>query len=398
MAKILYFDCISGASGDMILASLVDLGVPAKFLDKELGRLKIPGLAISSLRVKRNGISCSQMKMKWSAPREYRHLHDILHIIHHAKFGSAIQERCEAVLNAIAHAESYAHGIPTDHVHFHEIGAVDTIVDIVGACLAIDYLKADEVRFSTLTEGHGTIKTEHGRMPVPAPATARLIKGFRVKRLDIPTELLTPTGAALLTTLGKQAATCPEGVVLKSGNGCGAKIFPDHPNFLRAMLLETGETLDQSAGRTVCLLETDVDHISGEIMGHVGGLLMEKGALDVSWTPIFMKKGRPGYRLSVLCMPDKTESFVDCIMLNTRTLGVRIQTVKRVVAGRTFREASFMGRKVREKICTWNGSLFSKPEYEDLARISREKNIPLIELAEKYAAVRRVPPARLKKT
>ena len=384
MAKTLYFDCISGASGDMILASLVDLGVPVRYLNKELGRMKIPGLSVSAARVKRNGLMCSQMKMKWRAPREYRYLHDILHTIRHAKYGSPIQEKCESVLHAIAHAEAHAHGISVDHVHFHEIGAVDTIVDIVGACLAINYLKVDEIRFSTLTEGHGTIQTEHGRMPVPAPATARLIMGFRVKRLDIPTELLTPTGAALLTMLGRQSAACPEGIVLKTGNGCGTKTFAGHPNYLRAMLLETAEASEQKAGDTVSVLETDMDHISGEIMGHAADLLMKQGALDVSWTPVFMKKGRPAYRLTVICAPEKSGSLVDCIMLHTRTLGVRIQTAKRVVADRAFRETAFMGKKVREKKCGYKGSIFSKPEYEDLARISREKSIPLIALADRF--------------
>ena len=181
MGTTLYFDLVSGASGDMILASLVDLGVPVQFLNRELGRLGIPGLTITSTHLKRSGISCRHMTMRWTTPKGYRHLPDILEIIKKGRFNEAINERCESVLNRLAEAEAAAHGIAKSEVHFHEIGAVDTIVDIVGTCLALDYLKVERILFSTLTEGQGTIKTEHGVMPVPAPATMNLIAGFHIR-------------------------------------------------------------------------------------------------------------------------------------------------------------------------------------------------------------------------
>ena len=384
MAKILYFDCLSGASGDMILASLIDLGVPVKFIDSRLRRLGITGLSIAASNTSRNGIACKRMTMHWNTPKTYRHLPEILRIIKNGRVGDGVFSRCEAVLNRLAGAEAKAHGIPKNRVHFHEIGAVDTIVDIAGTCLAVDYLKIDEIRFSTLTEGHGIIQTEHGTFPVPAPATANLIQGFHVTRLEIPTELLTPTGAALLTTLGKQVFVCPAGTVRKTGHGCGAKVFENHPNFLRAMLIETEEDRFVHGRDLVTVLETDMDHISGEIMGTVGNLLMESGALDVSWVPVYMKKGRPGYRLSVIVSPKKASSLIDLIMIHTRTLGVRTQNVQRVVAEREVKSKTFLGYRVSEKWCNYKGQSFSKIENDDMVRISKKVNIPVIELIEKY--------------
>ena len=386
MAKTLYFDLLSGASGDMILGALVDLGLPLKVLQQEFGRLGIPGLLISVSRIRRHGIMCNRMKMRWDTQKTYRHLPDILRLIKKGRFGEAVYSRCEAVLDRLASAEAKAHGIAKSEVHFHEIGAVDTIIDIVGACLGIEYLKIDEVRFSTLTEGHGTISAEHGIMPVPAPATANLMEGFHTTTVDVPTELLTPTGCALLTTLGTQSISCPAGTIKRIGYGCGTKEFEHHPNFLRAFIVETADaSTPQAAGDTVTVLESDMDHLSGELLGNVGGLLMERGALDVSWTPVYMKKGRPGYRLTVIAQPEKAESLVDVIMIHTRTLGVRVHNVQRVIAQRESATGRLLDREISEKRCSYKGSSFAKPEYEDLAAISREKGLPVVELMERYA-------------
>jgi uncharacterized protein (TIGR00299 family) protein len=370
----------------MILSALIDLGVPVKFIDFRLRRLGIGGLSIAASNTRRSGIVCKKMTMHWNTPKTYRHLPDILRILRKGRFGKKVFSQCELVLGRLAGAEAKAHGIPENRVHFHEIGAVDTIVDIAGTCLAVDYLKIDEVRFSSLTEGHGTIRTEHGTFPVPSPATAHLIQGFHVTRLEIPTELLTPTGAALLTTLGTQSLVCPSGVVRKTGHGCGTKVFENHPNFLRAMFVETREAGPAHGRDMVTVLETDMDHISGEIMGAAGSLLMENGALDVSWLPVYMKKGRPGYRLTVIALPEKSAALIDLIMLHTRTLGVRIQTVRRVIAEREIKSKAFLGYRVSEKRCRYKGHAFSKIENDDLVRISKKKKIPVIELLERYKA------------
>jgi len=364
--------------------------VPVKFLNSQLKRLGIPGgLSITASNTRRNGILCKRMAMHWAASETYRHLPDIQKIIKRGRFNKKVFLQCGAVLDRLAMAEARAHGIPKNSVHFHEIGAVDTIVDIAGTCLALERLKVDEVCFSTLTEGHGTIRTEHGKFPVPAPATANLIKGFHITRLDIPTELLTPTGAALLTTLGTQTLVCPAGTVRKTGRGCGAKVFENHPNYLRAMLIDTEEAGPAHDRDTVTLIETDMDHISGEIMGAAGSLLMGNGALDVSWTPVFMKKGRPGYRLSVIASPKKSAALIDLIMIHTRTLGVRIQTIQRVIAEREIKSGNFLGYRVSEKRCSYKGHTFSKIENDDLVKISKKKKLPVIELIERYVIGRR---------
>jgi pyridinium-3,5-bisthiocarboxylic acid mononucleotide nickel chelatase len=386
MAKTAYFDLLSGASGDMILGALVDLGVPIAYLQRELGRMGIPGLKISVARTRRHGILCNRMKMSWETPKTYRHLPDILRLIKKGRFDPAVYTRCEAVLDRLAAAEAKAHGIPKSEVHFHEIGAVDTIIDIVGACLGFDYLKIDDIYFSTLTEGHGTISAEHGTMPVQAPATANLMQGFHATTLNIPTELLTPTGCALLTSLGAQSLSCPAGRIERIGYGCGAKEFEHHPNYLRAFLVETADPSVKQTGRdVVTVLETDMDHLSGEVLGNVGGLLMELGALDVSWTPIYMKKGRPAYRCTVIAQPEKAGELAETIMVHTRTLGVRLHNAERIIAERESKAVRFLGREISEKRGSYKGRTFTKPEYEDLAAISRDRGLPIIELMELYA-------------
>jgi hypothetical protein len=326
--------------------------------------------------------------MRWKDEKTYRHLPDIIRVIKKARFSDSVNIKCFAVLDAIAAAEAKVHGIPKDHVHFHEIGAVDTIIDIAGSALALEYLGIDNVRFSALTEGYGTIKTEHGILPVPAPATLILAKGLRMTRLDIPTELLTPTGCALLATLGRQS-TVPSGIVRKIGYGCGTKVFENHPNFIRAMMLaEPDVDAEMHHSDTVNVCETDIDHVSGEIMGNAAGILLESGALDVSWAPVFMKKGRPAYRLTVIVPVDKTEKLVDLIILHTRTLGVRITEAKRVTACRELRKGKLLGQNITEKVCSHAGTSFIKAEYDDLAKIARQKKIPLIQLIDEYQAKR----------
>jgi hypothetical protein len=329
--KAVYFDLVSGASGDMILSALVDIGVPVGHLRKELARLKIPGFTFDVEKQKRSGISASHLKVKWETPRSYRHIHQILAMIKKANYKESVYSQCEAVLMRLGKAEAKVHDIPLEKVHFHEVGAVDTIVDIAGICLAIDYLGATAVFFSTLTDGRGTVSTQHGRMPIPVPAVAAMAHGFEMRILDISGELLTPTGCAVLTALGTQVGTGVSGTVLKTGYGCGDKSFANTPNVLRVFLLDKG---GPASGCRVAVIESDLDHISGEIMGGVTTRLMREGALDASWAPIFMKKGRPGYRLTVLCAPEKRQALADTILIHTRTLGVRVREEDRLVAER----------------------------------------------------------------
>lgn len=396
--KTLYFDVQCGASGDMILASLIDAGVPIAFLQESLSKLAIPGFSITVEKQTRSAILCSHLKLSWDEPvhhthhHEHGHSHDeaafrnpqeILAIILKAGFKESVYARCEKILMRLAHAEAAVHGIPVEKVHFHEIGAIDTIVDVAGISLCIDYLGVDRVAFSTLTDGRGTAQTRHGVMPVPVPAVAKLCEGYRLSIVNIESELLTPTGCAALVALGEQTALGISGCITATGYGCGDKQFDQTPNVLRVFCLETDEDVAGTADSIWCL-ESDMDHISGEIMADAAGRLLTAGALDVSWCPVFMKKGRPGYRLSVICEPKKKSELVDMIILHTRTLGVRMQRMERVLAKREAGETILFNSNIREKFCSYKGLSFSKPEYESLAGLSKVTGKPVIELMDEY--------------
>jgi uncharacterized protein (TIGR00299 family) protein len=296
--KTLYFDVVSGASGDMVLSSLIDIGVPMEYLRAELAKLSIPGFTLDVEKQKRSGISAGHLVLNWDTPKVYRHVHQILDMIKAAHYPARVYDRCHSVLMRLGQAEAKVHDIPLEKVHFHEIGAVDTIVDVAGICLALEYLDVGEILFSTLTDGKGTVETSHGKMPVPVPAVAEMAQGFDLKILDIEAELLTPTGCAVLTGLGRQQTSGFSGSIVRTGYGCGAKVLDKTPNILRVFLTESEA---QTSGDSVCVIESDMDHISGEIMADASSRLMRQGALDASWTPVFMKKGRPGYRLTVVC-------------------------------------------------------------------------------------------------
>ncbi len=379
--KDLYFDLISGASGDMILSSLLDVGVPVEFLRAELQKLGIPGFSFNVEKVKRSAIAASHLVMSWETPREYRQIGQILAMIGCAGYKKSVLDKCETVLTNLGKAEAKVHDMPLEKVHFHEIGAVDTIVDVAGICLALDYLGVDAIHFSALIDGRGSVVTQHGRMPVPVPAVAAMAEGFELKIVDIEAELLTPTGCAVLTALGKQEKSGPAGTVIGSGYGCGDKSFEGVPNVLRVFLLEKSGPI--SGGR-VTVIESDMDHLSGEIMGDVAGRLMREGALDAAWTPVFMKKGRPGYRLTVLCSAEKQSVLADLILIHTRTLGVRIRQEERIMADRKAVSGTLRGEEIEEKECSYKGHSFTKPEYEALARISQRTGAPVIELLEEF--------------
>lgn len=384
-----YFDLPCGAAGDMLLAALLDMGFPLALLTEQLSSLQIEPIAISLDTVQRGGVTGKRMVPHLPHSHHHRHLGDILAILKSGKVKDSVYNRCEKVLDRLATAEAKVHGIPKEQVHFHEIGALDTIVDILGVVLALDYLNIDKVTFSTLTDGYGTITVAHGLMPVPVPATAVLIEGYTVKTVQIPTELLTPTGAALLTALGEQVPDCYSGRVLAIGYGCGTKEFAERPNFLRALLLEdTVGTEDEERADAVVVLESDMDHIAGEIMGDVADVLRLKGALDVSWIPLYMKKGRPGYRLSVLAREQDRDPLIDAIILHTRSLGVRFQSMQRAVAKREFGTAMVAGVACSEKRCTYKGYNFSKLEYAALASLARENGCSVLDMMERYVRER----------
>ena len=239
---MLYFDLLCGASGDMILASLVDLGVPLSFLKSSFHTLKIPGLAIEQTRQIRAGQSCTQLLIRWSqeSQREYRNLAAILTLLQRGSFPLRVVETSRRILSRLAEAESRVHGVPVDQVHFHEIGAVDTVVDVLGFALGIEYLGIKHILFSTLTVGTGTVETAHGTLTVPAPATQAMLAGFEVRQLATGTEILTPTGCAILTACGRQVNNQPGGTVSGEGFGCGEKQITGFSDYLRVLQLSAG--------------------------------------------------------------------------------------------------------------------------------------------------------------
>jgi uncharacterized protein (TIGR00299 family) protein len=241
---MLYFELLCGASGDMILASLVDLGVPLAFLQECFNRLTVPGLRIGQSRIERAGRSCTQLAITWmeDRQREYRNLSSILDLLAQGGYPSSVMDTCRRILRRLADAEGHVHGVDLDQVHFHEIGAVDTVVDVLGFALAIDYLKIDRILFSTLTVGSGMIETAHGRLPVPAPATAAMLSGFEIQQLDTGTEILTPTGCAILTACGAQVSGKPQGRTLGEGFGCGQKDIRGFSDYLR--VIHVADTAD----------------------------------------------------------------------------------------------------------------------------------------------------------
>ncbi len=380
--KTVYFDLLCGASGDMILGSLIDLGLPVDYLSARMNSLGIDQLSIRAEKVKRSGMTATRMVLDWAEQRRFRGLHSILDLIRQGQFSDSVYSRCETVLRRIAEAEAKVHGVEIEKVHFHEVGAVDTIVDVLGACLGFEYLGIDRIAFSTLTVGHGTIRGEHGIMPAPCPATATMARGYVVEITEIPAEILTPTGCALLTALGEQQTEGISGSIEAIGYGSGTREISERPNLLRAMILAQKE--QTAGGDVVCLLETDLDSVTGEQMGFAAERLFEAGALDVSWIPLFMKKNRPGYRLSVIAPPGVREKVIRAIVTHTRTLGVRYSRVQRARAGRVGATRMFEGMELAEKSCRFEDVNFTKPEYESLAALARSRGESLFSLLEKY--------------
>ncbi len=381
---ILYLDLFSGAAGDMLLGALVDLGLPLEVLQAELQKMDLSGYELEARREIRRGITGTRLVVRDTA-QEYpaRHLHDIRHLLGESRLSATVQARSLAVLERLARAEARVHGIPVEEVHFHEIGAVDTLVDVVGFVAGLEHLGVERVCASPVPLGSGFVQTEHGLLPVPAPATAALLAEVNapVRPHPAQAEILTPTAAALLAELA--TFDLPPMRVRAVGYGFGEKEFP-WPNAVRAWLGEMEET---AARETVYLLECNLDDATGEVLGYAMERLFAAGALDVWFTPVQMKKNRPGVVLSALARPERADALAAVILRETPTLGVRVRPVARVVADRREREVETPWGRVRVKEKWLDGrKVAASPEYEDCARIAREQGIPLQDV---YAAVLR---------
>jgi uncharacterized protein (TIGR00299 family) protein len=387
MTKIAYFDCFSGISGDMTLGALVDAGVHVEQLGNELEKLNVDGWHISAERVVRYGIAGTRMHVDAPEQHVHRHLSDIADILHSSTLDADVQARALAVFTRLADAEAAVHGTTREEVHFHEVGALDAIVDIVGAVIGLKLLGVEQVYASALPLGSGWVDAAHGRIPIPGPATLRLLQAVDAPVLDdtTPFELVTPTGAALLAELATFER--PQFRIGATGYGFGGRDI-GRPNAVRVWLGELSTV--QHGQDQVVLLQTNIDDQAPMQLAYVAERLLHPqagthGALDVWWTPITMKKGRSAVMLSVLVLPAGEDAAVATIFRETTSLGIRRQPLERWTCQRTIRAVTTPWGDVHVKEQRWGGELLgTTPEYDDCATIARTQNVPLRAV---YAAV-----------
>ena len=370
-----YFDCFSGAAGDMILGALLGAGLSIDRLREAIGRLGLAGVALDSEPVRRGGFAATRVKVELGGetPRAHRHLPDIVAIIERAGLSPLTTERAQRVFARLAEAEACVHGIAVDKVHFHEVGAADAIVDIVGACVGIEALGIERLVCSPIPTGSGTVQCEHGVLPVPAPATAELLRGVPLAACDEPAELTTPTGAAILTTLAESFGPLPPMRIASVGYGAGTRENRGRPNFLRLVVGDLAEPRAGDEEERVLVLETEVDDATGQMIAFAIQRLLEAGALDAFAVPIVMKKGRPGQLLTVLCRLEDAAGLEDVLFGETTTFGVRRHESVRHTLARGHETVSTRFGPIRVKI-GWRGGEVCQawPEYEDCAAAARE--------------------------
>lgn len=380
--KILYLDCFSGISGDMCLGALIDAGADTGQLEAELRKLPVHGWDMQVARESSHGITGTRVKINVREEHQpHRHYSDIRDMIAGSSLPERARETSISIFERIAGAEGKVHGVPPHHVHFHEVGAVDSIIDIVGTALALHYLEVELVVCSPVPPGSGHVRCRHGLLPVPAPATAELLRGVPLKSLDVQGELTTPTGAALAAGLADSFGPLPEMTVESVGYGLGSRDF-DIPNFLRVFVGRKAREAPISSSDTVLVMETGIDDMNPQIFGHVMERLLAGGALDVFFTPVQMKKNRPGCLMTVLCRPWERDALTGIIFEETSTLGIRCREEQRTLLERTMGEIATPYGIVRVKTAVDKGGrrLRSSPEYEDCRKIALEKNVPLREV------------------
>jgi len=372
--KICYLDAFSGISGDMTVGALIDAGAPSEAVLDALRSIDT-GAAFEVEKTSRGGITASKFRVDTTGTHHFhRHLPDILHMIGRAPIRDRAKENACAVFQRLGEAESQVHGITIDKVHFHEVGAADSIADIVGACVALDLLDVDEICCSAVNVGSGTVKTEHGVLPVPAPATAILLQGRPIYARGPALELTTPTGAALAVTLCPAFEALPPMSITNIGYGAGDHDFKGHPNVLRVLI---GERTSAPEANLVSVIEANIDDSSPQVLGYTLERLMDAGALDASLSPLQMKKNRPGSLLRVIAHPRDQERLTAIVFAETSTLGLRIYPAERRVEERSIVTVETPHGPVRMKV---SGHGASAPEYEDCRAIAEHTGTPLREV------------------
>jgi hypothetical protein len=374
-----YFDCFSGISGDMVLGALVDAGADLRAIEADLRKLSLEGWSISASKVKRGEIFATHVKVETSEGHHHRGLSIILQRIDNAKLAPRAAERARKIFTRLAEAEAKVHQQPIEQVHFHEVGAVDSIVDIVGAAIGFELLGIDEFTCSAFDVGAGQVQTAHGLLPVPAPATAELLQGAPVFSSGIVKELVTPTGAAIATTLATRYAEIPKMTLKAIGYGAGSADLKEKANVLRLLIGESAVTEPAEYwDAPVTVIESNIDDMSPQIYGYFVERALEAGALDVFLSSAQMKKNRPGQLITILSEPPNVSRLIDLLFRETTTIGVRTHEVRRKTLARESVTVETPFGEVRMKISRMHGSVLNAtPEYEDCRRIATQKNIPL---------------------
>lgn len=378
--RIAHFDCFSGISGDMTLGALIGAGVPLDVIRDGLMSLQLP-IELEVEEVLRSCFAATYVTIKAPDDQPQRFLKDIKQIIDRGKLTPKAKELAHTIFQSLGDVEAAAHGMSIDQVHFHEVGAIDSIADIVGSAIGLDFLNIDEFTSRSVPTGHGTIKAAHGIMPIPTPATAALLKGAPLAASPIKTELTTPTGAAILTTLVKRWIESPVMTIEKIGYGAGTKDFTEQPNVLR-LFVGTASVPSSSSGYEqdeVWLLETNLDDVPGELIGYCFEQLLAAGALDVFTTPIQMKKHRPGILFSVLVDEQHVATVEDILFMETASFGIRRTRVVRHKLHRQSQQVTTQWGSIAGKIGWKQGEKPQfTPEYEACAKVAREQHLPLL--------------------
>ena len=375
--KTLYFDCFAGASGDMILAALVAAGVEPETLKQQLSLLGVSGYTVDFEVVDRSGISATYARVTTAHEHTHRHLSDILKIISNSQLSDAVKDRAGKIFSRLAEAEAKVHNTSIAQVHFHEVGALDAIIDVVGAAICFELLGIERFVSSALHVGSGTVDMDHGRFPVPPPAVAEMLKGVPFYSTDIAGELLTPTGAAIISTVCNEYGPIPPMTLEQTGYGAGTRQYEKFPNALRVLI---GETTAASAtvAERLWMIETNMDDVSPQILGHVMECAFDLGALDCYFTSVQMKKNRPGVLLSILSSAEQRPALTDLLFSETTTLGIRAYEIERRALERKIVAVETQYGLIDVKVAQLNGHVVkAMPEYEQCRQAARRANVPL---------------------
>jgi len=376
--KILYFDAFNGVSGDMLIGSFLDCCISFDYLKEEIEKLKLEDVEIKKEYIRKLGIGATNFEVKFEESINKRSLKEIEKTIRKSELSDKTKKNSIEIFRGLGIAESKVHNIPMAKVHFHEIGAIDTIVDIVGSVICFEKVKPDVIYSSPINVGLGTVRVAHGILPVPAPATTELLKGIPIYSGVIESELTTPTGAAIMSFYVDEFRSLPEIAISKIGYGSGDKDFEESPNVLRLILGNSGSNYLKEE---IMEIKTNVDDMNPEIWSDIFEELFNKGALDVNLLNIQMKKNRPGIMLIVLARRKNLDEIIDFIIKNTSTFGVRYSTVNRVKLKRKVKTVDIKYGKVKVKVGYLPGKKIKfAPEYSSCRKIAKEKDIPIIDV------------------